>query len=243
MALRKSLAAASAAALVLLTGCESLGGSSGTVNPVLEDEEVSFFNESGAWGCALGALAGAAIGLAATDSDHRVQGALIGAAAGCGVGLTGNYLLNKARASYKSEEDQLDYMASEVAADNEKLRRLNENVQWLIDEDRTKLAQLERDLTDGKLNEDDLYRQRADMAANYEAMQKNLSEVNNRITAYQDARTGFVDSTDGSKMSAAEKKKLAELDQQIAKLQRSRADLEAYIDEYAAVRNAVGVTA
>lgn len=244
MSMSKSLAAVSAAALLVLAGCELPGLSSGTVNPALEGEEVTFFNESGAAGCAVGALAGALIGIAATDSNHRVQGAMIGAAAGCGLGLTGNYLLNKARASYKNEEDQIDYIASEVAADNAKLKKLNSNVQWVIDEDKKKLAQLEKDLTAGKISEDNMYRQKADMDANYQVMQKNLTEINTRITAYQEARSGFVDSAGGSgSMTAGERRKLAELDQQIAALKRSRADLEAYIDEYAAVRNAVGVSA
>lgn len=250
MAYVKTAAGAALISVLLLGGCTSTGSgsSSGTVNPALQQEDVTFFNESGAVGCATGALIGGVLGALIADGDKRVQGALIGAAAGCGVGITGNYILNKVRADYNSKEQQLDYMTGMVKQDNEKLSKLINNVQATIDDDKARIAKLNADLTAGKIKQDDLKQQRADMAANYEYMQNNAAEIDKRIQSYQDARKGIVDNTGANamasnKMSAADKKALAELDEEIAALQRQKADLSAQISEYATLRNAVGVAA
>lgn len=249
MAHFKIAAGAALVSVLLLGGCTLTGSSnSGTVNPALQQEDVTFFNESGAVGCATGALIGGLLGALVADSDKRAQGVLIGAAAGCGVGITGNYILNKVRANYNSREQQLDYMTGMVKEDNEKLTKLINNVQATIDDDKAKIAKLNSDLTAGKVKQDDLKQQKADMAANYEYMQKNAAEIDKRIQSYQDARTGIVDNTGANAMSsgsmtAADRKALAQLDEQIAALQRQKADLSAQINEYASLRNAVGVAA
>lgn len=238
-------AAVAALSALILNGCAT-SGSDGNVDPRLTDESANFFSESGWTACGIGAVVGLGACLALADSDKRLTCAAIALPAGCGLFMGGNYLLDDLRVHYKTKEEQLDKMTEYVAADNKKVRTMIEQTKAIAKEDEEKLAQLDSQITQGKITQDDIRMQQADMESNYKFMQKSLSELDSRLSKYTAARNDIVNDTgnyaSGSKrLTRSEQAELEELDKEIAALQRSRAELEAQMQSYAQTRNAWGV--
>ena len=156
----KFTAAAVAISLALAgTGCSSsggfsLGGSDSNVNPELKKDEPSFFSKSGAVACVGGAaLAGLSCLLLKKDKKALC---LAAAAAGCAVGMTGNYMLDKLRANYSNLEDQLDATKAKVQDSLKSTQSLQASVNETLASDEAEIQQIENGIKDGTKTKADL---------------------------------------------------------------------------------------
>lgn len=220
-----TVGATALSALLLLNGCASSSQKSSVntdmVDPSLQQEEASFFSESGWTACAVGAGIGAIGCLLLADKDHRIGCAATAAVAGCGVFMGANYLLDEVRASYKNREQQLGYLTSLAAKDNEKLKTLNNNAQELLKKQRAELAALDKQVTAGSISADSLNLKLKEVEANADYLSKNIDVAKERLNDYQSVRRSLITDGNGREevMTKAQQAELKKLDAQIAELE------------------------
>lgn len=179
------------------------------------------------------------------DSDKRAACLAIAVPAGCGLFMGGNYLLDELRVNYKTKEAQLDKMTEYVEKDNAKVQKMIQQANYVLQQDKQKLASMERDLTTGAVSSDQMYRQKANMQANIDFMNKNLTEAKSRLNKYETARNDIVNNTGdnaaaSSALTAADRKKLKELDATIAAYKDVIEKYQQSIDLYAQELDASG---
>ncbi len=242
-----TITAMAAAVCLLLSGCAGTAGGSGydysDADPSLTKNETNFFSESGWQACAIGAVVGlGACMFAGNDASSRLTCAALAVPAGCGIFMGGNYLLDEMRVNYKTKEEQLDRMAQLVAKDNAKLSALNRDAQALLEKDKENLARLERQITDGSVNSDELNAKLADYNSNITYLQKNAAEAQKRLDQYKDVRAKLLFTDDGKQelqLTAAQREELAQLDAEIADLEESIALSTEVQIAYAESRNSL----
>lgn len=188
------------------------------VDPDLKHEDASFFSKSGAVACGTGAVVGA-LACLLVDSDHRGSCMALAAAAGCAVGMGSNYLLDKVRSDYATTEEQLDATASQVQKDLNTTRNLHELSKKSLKKDQDEIKKLKADYQKGKVDKGSLERKDAELAANIKYLEKEKTEADNRLSQAQETRNAVVNDAGGvDALAAADKKKLRELDKDIAAL-------------------------
>lgn len=194
MKIVKGLAILSVAVSVCISGCLSNTPNdnllkknevtSEGVNEKLTKDEASFFSKSGAVACATGAAVGL---LACLNAKDKLACAIAAGAAGCAVAMTGNYVLDKVRANYKTTEEQLDATKELVEKDLNKTKNLHTGVQQTMKDDQAELAQLQKDIKAGKKTQADLDNKLAQMDKNMEFIRKNVDKAQEQLTAYKEA--------------------------------------------------------
>lgn len=249
----KFTAAAVAISLALAgTGCSSsggfsLGGSDSNVNPELKKDEPSFFSKSGAVACVGGAaLAGLSCLLLKKDKKALC---LAAAAAGCTVGMTGNYMLDKLRANYSNLEDQLDATKAKVQDSLKSTQSLQASVNETLASDEAEIQQIENGIKDGTKTKADLEKKADEMSKNLAYMQERLKADKENLQAQTDALQGLKDGKGGVGAIDTDNalKKQKALEEEIAKTNESINALEGAIADYSektlAVKNKVnGIT-
>jgi hypothetical protein len=104
-------------------------------------------------GALIGASAGALLGvLQGKDTQGILQRVLIGGAVG---GLAGAYIANKQK-QYSNKEDQLDSMIVDVRQSNKETAELIASARQVIDEDKRRLASVQKRYKAGQSSEADL---------------------------------------------------------------------------------------
>lgn len=110
-----------------LGGC--LATNSSNENKDYDYTVPEFFSSSGGTACAVGAVVGGVLGLIFADKKNKAGTAVAGAAGGCALLMSANYLFDKVRADNAKKEDQLDSLKAEYETYNENLRSVNNKVQ------------------------------------------------------------------------------------------------------------------
>lgn len=221
----------------LAGGCAS---SSGSVDPLIANDEASFFSESGGIACATGAFLGALAGAMICDADNRMGCMVGGAAGGCGIAMVGNYTLDSIRANYHNSEDMLDAEAAQVAKSNEDLSFFVNRSKQLLSKERAELENLERQLTKGQISRDKLIQKSKDMDQNIAYLKNQERGAKKALSAYEKNRRELM--SDGSgrirnaeQLSAKEKENLSRLDYEISRLKSQIEELNNTTSELAMV--------
>jgi hypothetical protein len=249
----KTLAAAALAApLVLVSGCNTLtgGSSSGSsaasqedadVNPELKQDSPEFFSKSGATGCAVGALAGV-LACLLSNSDNKGVCAVAAGVGGCAVGMSANYLLDKVRADYHNTEDQLNATKAAVQENIDKTAKLRDVSSKTLKEDQAAVKQLNADYEKGQATADQLKAKDKELAANIKFLSKKKAEAEIKLKEAQTARDGVVADAGGEdSLTADRKKSVAELDKQINELKTTIDEVNSNIIAYSDSRNSLAV--
>ncbi|MCR5084398.1 MAG: hypothetical protein K6A65_02715, partial [Succinivibrionaceae bacterium] len=166
-------------------------------------------------------------------NENPLVCALAGIGVGCAVGMGTNYALDYVRDHYRNREQQLEAVAKELKADNDRARSFATATQKLLDEEQLELRRLEADLQAGAVSQDRLGEKLRGMDANIEYMQGNIAKAKERLRTHEQIRSELLE--------GADERQLARIDGEIASLRDSIAQMEANLDEYSQQRNALKV--
>ena len=165
-------------------------------------------------GCAAGAVAGALLGM--LSDGKRSNNMMIGAAAGCAVGLAANAYVQSKRQQYQNDEQRIAAMTADVRAENARISSLIATSEEVIAADRKRLAQVNAAYRSKAISSEQARRDLAGVKANRDQMQ---STINSLKTKQQD----WVDISNLERQSGTN---TAQLDQEIGVLKKRISGLE-----------------
>ena len=144
------------------------------------------YNETLVEGCLIGAAAGAGIG-AAAYSRNRGQGALIGGLAGALLGcLAGNYLGNLQN-GYATDEDRLDKVIADLSQENLTLQNMIPIAARVVQDNEARIAELDKAVTSGRITRAQAEEQLQDVDATREQLEKTLNKARSRLADQKQA--------------------------------------------------------
>ncbi|MGN1281833.1 MAG: hypothetical protein ACI4UM_08040 [Succinivibrio sp.] len=230
----------SAAMSLFIAGCANTGTSAASdVDPDLKKDEPKFFSRSGATACAGGALITGLACLLLKDDKREV--CLAAAAAGCVLGMTSNYVLDKLRSNYHNLEDQLDAVKAQVQVSIKSTESLNENIRETLNDDNKEIEMIEKGIADGTKSQSDLEKKVSQMEHNIEYLKSRLAKDQENLKAQTEAYEGLKNGEGGvdalNPKDASRKK--AELEESIAKANENLLYLQNEISTYAERTNAL----
>lgn len=208
------------------------------VNSTLKHDDASFFSSSGLVGCAVGAGIGM-LGTLIFGKDHAENFAMM-AAAGCALGMGTNYLLDNVRANYASTEEQLDATRKQVEAQLKTARNLHAASKKAVAEDEQAVQQLKSDYQKGKTTYAALQRKDKELVANIQYLTSQKQEAKTHIEQIEQARAGVVSDAGGEDaLTAIQRRKLKQLDTEIASLKSEIESINDNIVAYSEQRNSL----
>ncbi len=220
---RRALAAVCAAAVVGLAGCvtpgDTLSGMSMPGVPSLTGgtpaatepsavattdlspaerrmrEQSRAFQKTVWEGVLIGAGAGALWGvIEGDDAKDLLKKALIGGAVG---GLAGAYIGHKQR-QYSDEEDQLNSMIADVRESNQQTEALIASVQQVIEEDKRRLATVEKRYKAGEATQAELASTRARISENRAVVAQATQGAREKYSMFEGAERSFREQNPGT---------------------------------------------
>lgn len=141
----------------------------------MREQSSTFDVKTSLQGCAAGAVAGALLGM--LSKGDRSNNVMIGAAAGCGVGLAANAYVQTKRNSYQNEEQRMASMIADVRADNARLAGLISSSKEVIAADKRKLAQVDKAYRQKSISASQARRDLAGVRANRAHLQKTVDTL------------------------------------------------------------------
>jgi len=209
----------------LLAGCQTLGlDSSADVDPLLQEDKPTFLaSKSGVQACLIGATLGALGGLLAGGDSTTVA---VSAAAGCGVGVGADYLIDQRRSEFANNEQRMNSYIADIEKDSAGLEKYMGNVREVVRKNQRQLAQIEQDIKTKSGDERTRAQELATMRANQASLTETLADLDGRIATYQNVAEQ--ESTIGVTS--------ARMLQELTQLERQRDELRRYIEQtYAAL--------
>lgn len=208
---------------LLLAGCAtSPQYSSGA--PLTPEEQrlrqqADTYNETVVEGAVIGALIGAAAG-ALIGGDAK--GAAIGAGAGALLGGgAGAYLANK-QEQYSNDEQRLDAITADVRADNQRTAGILDSAKKVIAADKAKIRQIDKQLASGQINLAQARTQMASVDENKRYLEATIKNLKAKQAQWEEVAA--------RSQGGSNPQKVAEMNQEIKKLERQVAVLESELD-------------
>jgi outer membrane lipoprotein SlyB len=172
---------------LLLSGCASTGGyrqSYGSSSQARLAQLSAAYNQTLAEGCVTGAaVGGLAGGLIGRDWKGAVAGLLAGAALGCAAGSYVGNLQN----SYAREEDRLNAVIIDIRRDNQSLAELIPVAQRVVEDNKARVAELNKAIASGRISRAQAASQLADLDASRSQLQATLGSAKKRLAEQQAA--------------------------------------------------------
>lgn len=219
----KSIAVVSLSLALLQAGCAgyptmSSGNASGVpLTPAeqrMRQQSSQLDAKTSLQGCAAGAVAGALLGM--LSDGKRSNNMMIGAAAGCAVGLAANAYVQSKRQQYQNDEQRIAAMTADVRAENARLSSLIETSEEVIAADRKRLAQVNAAYRSKAISTEQARRDLAGVKANRDQMQ-------NTVNALKDKQSDWVEISNLERQTGTN---TAQLDQEIGVLKKRISGLE-----------------
>ena len=174
-------------------------------------------------GAAGGAALGAALGAIFGGKDGALLGAGIGAATGAAAGAGAEHVTNKRRVVHAKAEHQLDISLEQIRQKNAQLKRSIDTAKKLIQEDKLKIQQINKQIENKTLSKEQAQQQYAELSQNREMLQSTY----NKALATQKEWQKYA-SVNGSSN---------DVDQEINKLNVEIASLKTQLDELDQLRS------
>jgi prefoldin subunit 5 len=229
--------AAVVAGAMLLTSCAGVGGGaqfSDPGRPLTPAEsrmrqQTNDFNRTLAEGVVVGAVGGAAAGAgigALAGGDNRGKSALIGAGIGAVLGSLAGYTAGsyyaKKKEKYVDQEQRLDSMIADARADTQKTEALFRDTQTIAAADKQKLDQIKRDLAAKRISQEQAQKELAAIDSNRQALEASIANLAKRRDEWRQAAQ--------EARSDANNPRLAQLDNEIGKLDKQIALMQSELD-------------
>ncbi len=199
---------------ILLSGCASMSDSSTTRA------------QGAGFGAAIGAGLGAIVGAATGDTE---KGALIGAAVGGVAGLAYGDHVAKKKEKYANQEDYLNACIAEADKRHRATKVYNDKIRNEIAALETQLQEAETLAASQQSNADQLKTLRNTLAKSIEQSQQMMTQVTDEITIQREVLANESGSGSSDRLEA--------LNQEIAKLEEQKAQLEENTRQLAALNN------
>jgi hypothetical protein len=165
-------------------------------------------------GCAAGAVAGALLGM--LSDGKRSNNMMIGAAAGCAVGLAANAYVQSKRQQYHNDEQRIAAMTADVRAENARISSLIATSEEVIAADRQRLAQVNAAYRSKAISSEQARRDLAGVKANRDQLQSTVDSLKSK-------QQDWVDISNLERQSGTN---TAQLDQEIGALKKRISGLE-----------------
>ncbi|MBN2234516.1 MAG: hypothetical protein JW706_05155 [Opitutales bacterium] len=199
---------------ILLSGCASMSDSSTTRA------------QGAGFGAAIGAGLGAIVGAATGDTE---KGALIGAAVGGVAGLAYGDHVAKKKEKYASQEDYLNACIAEADKRYRATKVYNDKIRTEIANLETQLQEAETLASGQQDNAAQLSALRDHLAKNLKQSEQMMTQVTDEITIQREVLANESNSGAADRIDA--------LNQEIAKLEEQKAQLEENTRQLAALNN------
>lgn len=216
------------AALSVLAGCVTTGNTPNRPLTVAEQkmrQEAEVYNSTLLEGALIGCALGALVGFTSSNKDARTNAA-VGCAAGGALGVGAGYYIAEKQKQYADTESQLEAMTLDVRNDNERLAAIVQSSREVIDADKRRIAQIDRDLASGKLT---MAQARAEM----QAVDANAAYLKNTLATLEQRRDTYVQAAAQTQGSTKARKAM---DVEIGKLEKQIAGLESELNGLVARR-------
>lgn len=218
-----------------LTGCASTGSdmldSSTAADPRLtRGSDAKFFSTSGLTACAAAAGVGI-LGCAVSNTSDKAQCMIAAGIVGCGVGLGANYYYDQRRSQYANTSERLALMSQDIQADTEKVATRTAVAQQVINDDRERLASIEKAIASKTLDRQAAQREVAQIDNNLAQMRKELDGMRNKVGEYQ--KTAQLERQNGGG------NEVAQVEEQISKMNAKVASLQSEVDSLYSQRSAI----
>lgn len=224
-----------------LSGCNSTSNSGyGGADPDarLISKEFNVEKSSYTTSCLVGAgVAGVGCLLIAKPSQRAL--CIAAAAAGCMASMGVNAILDNIRENYHTKEAQLDALLDQLEVNRQKAVQMNHAAYTVYKEDHAKFKQMQNDIKANKVSADQIKKSIAQYNANIKVLEENLEVHEENVGKYKEVRDGLVGK---EQLNAQEKKKLKELNRQIASLQKTVDDLRSVYSKNVQDRNVLNLT-
>ncbi|SDX20289.1 YMGG-like glycine zipper-containing protein [Thiocapsa roseopersicina] len=165
-------------------------------------------------GCAAGAVAGALLGM--LSDGKRSNNMMIGAAAGCAVGLAANAYVQSKRQQYQNDEQRIAAMTADVRAENARISSLIATSEEVIAADRKRLAQVNAAYRNKAISSEQA---RRDLAG----VKSNRDQLRSTVDSLKAKQQDWVDISNLERQSGTN---TAQLDQEIGSLKKRISGLE-----------------
>ena len=206
---------------LLLGACTTTGDTARTPAEQKMREQANTFNQTVGEGALVGCIAGAIIGILASNR-HQGNGAAIGCGAGAVAGGATGYMVASKQETYANEEARLNAMIDDLRADNQRLSGLIDSSHTVIESDKAALAALDKKIAANTITQSQAKVELAKVDDNIKYLQQTVANLKKREAEYQTARDEAA-----AKASAQQ---TAEVDAQIATLKNQIASLETDLD-------------
>jgi hypothetical protein len=238
----RPLTAIVVAVALFVQGCAAPGGTVGTDDdaPVVGGPpptpaerrlaaQKTDYNRTLAEGIAIGAVGGAALGAgigAAAAGGNRGMGALIGAGIGAllgGVagGATGSYYAEK-KQRFANEEQRLDSMIADARAYNAKTEATLATTRAMVAEDQQRLEAIDRDVAAKRMSREQAQRELAGIDRRRQLLEATIVSQKERRDEWKQAAA--------EARSDSQNPKIAQVDQEIARLEKQVTLMQSELD-------------
>jgi hypothetical protein len=202
------------------TAPPTMGGKTAATGPLtpaeqrMREQSAQLDAKTSLQGCAAGAVAGALLGM--LSDGKRSNNMLIGAAAGCAVGLAANAYVQSKRQQYQNDEVRIAAMTADVRADNQRIAGLIATSEEVIAADRKRLAEVNTAYRSKAISAEQARRELAGVKANRDQLQ-------NTVKSLRDKENDWVEISSLERQSGTN---TAQLDQEIGSLKKRISGLE-----------------
>lgn len=230
--------------VLLVNGCATASSGGDTGRPLTPAEErmrqqSSDYDRTIAEGIGVGALAGAALGAgigAAASGGNRGKGAAIGAVIGGLVGaaaggMTGQYYADKKK-QYANEEQLLDSIIADLETENRRLDSLVADTRTVVADDHRKLDQVRSDLAANRVSRQEASRRLAAVDSNRKVLAATIAKLRNRRDEWRSV-------AQKARADGAGNPKVAQIDQEINRLESQVALMQHELDAINSRRSSV----
>lgn len=233
---RKLFAVLSLSGALILSGCASTGSSflsdDSSADPRLtQGSDAQFFSKSGFQACAAGASV-AVLACMVSNSSNKAGCAIAAGVAACGVAMGGNYYLDQRRSQYSNTNERLQVMTTDVQEDTQRIVARTETAYAVISDDKKRLAEMEQQQAVNALNAEEAKKELQQIDQNIAVLNRDLDNMNKKVGEYQKVATQ--ERADGADTAA-----MAQVDAEIAKMERQVSALHSEVESLYDQRNAI----